>query len=331
MTIRIEIKIGEGYSLNPIVMQHVMLRPKHIFEYAALRLVAVPLQILPYPAALAFGWIIARLTHNVARIRVAEAKRRIRLALGNEIPEAQARAIAWRSWRNIVFSAVEMIRVSRADRAWFNAYWDCRLVMEALSAHAASGRGGVIAVPHMGSWEMAGLACHRHGIPIFTLAATQKNPLVDAYINQLRRAPGIETVARGDGGMRAVIRKLRSGGMLAILPDVRMRTPDLSLPFLGGTANLGQGMALFARLADVPIFPCVVTRHGWMRHRITLDPPIHPDKTLDKAEDIRRMTRLVVNGIDKAIRREPEQWFWFNKRWVLDAVGEQVSSEEREP
>ena len=122
--------------------------------------------------------------------------------------------------------------------------------------------------------------------------------------------------------MRRVLQFLKDGRMLAILPDVRMRTPGLAIPFLGGTANIGPGMAAFARAAEVPIFPCIVTRQGWARHRVVIHDAIWPDPSLDKNEDVLRMTLQVMAIIETAIRREPGQWFWFNKRWILEPLSQ---------
>mgnify|MGYP006919536186 FL=1 len=32
------------------------------------------------------------------------------------------------------------------------------------------------------------------------------------------------------------------------------------------------------------------------------------------------MTQAVLANVEAAIRRAPEQWFWYNKRWVLTPV-----------
>lgn len=36
-----------------------------------------------------------------------------------------------------------------------------------------------------------------------------------------------------------------------------------------------------------------------------------------EAEEL-RLTREVIAHFDAAIRETPGQWFWYNKRWVLD-------------
>jgi len=32
------------------------------------------------------------------------------------------------------------------------------------------------------------------------------------------------------------------------------------------------------------------------------------------------MTAAVLSEIERAIRQDPGQWFWYNRRWVLDPV-----------
>ncbi len=299
-------------------------RLKHIIEYGALRGVAAIVVVLPYRAALAFGWAIARLAFGLLRSRVREAERRLALVFGDRFSPRERRRIAWISWRNIVFSAVEMMRLGRMPREWLHKVTNSATALEVAKARAATGKGAVISIPHTGSWELAGAACRREGLPVFSIVGTQRNPLVNDYMNAQRRAPGIERIERGAGTMRAVLRTLKKGGFLVILPDVRMRTQGLPVPFLGGTANLGDGMARFARQARVPIYPGHVLRRGWARHELHIGEPLWPDPSLPKGEDVARLTREVIRQVDALIRAEPEQWFWFNKRWVLDPVATQA-------
>jgi Kdo2-lipid IVA lauroyltransferase/acyltransferase len=54
-----------------------------------------------------------------------------------------------------------------------------------------------------------------------------------------------------------------------------------------------------------------------VRHRWASFPPISPDLSLDRDEDFRRMTQYVMDCFDQAVREHPEDFFWFNGRWVL--------------
>jgi Kdo2-lipid IVA lauroyltransferase/acyltransferase len=294
---------------------------RHVVEYGALRAIAGIINALPYRLALCFAWCLARLAFVTARKPVDEARRRIRSVFGDRYTPQEVNRIAWTSFRNLFFNSVEMFRSPRMTLQWVQSVCDSEKAMQEAKKALAPGRGGITAVPHMGNWELAGIVSHLNGLPIFSIAATQKNPLADRYLNHLRSALGAQVMARGSGTMKAVLQKLKNGGLLAILPDVRVRTPGVLIPFLGGTANLGTGMALFARHADVPILPGMARRIGWSRHVLHTFPPIYPDKSLDKDQDVARMTAHVMNLIEKAIREEPEQWFWYNRRWILDPIG----------
>lgn len=294
---------------------------RHRLEYACVRAVAGLIALLPYRGALAVGWLTAALIWLVSPGRVREAGRRIRSVFPDSLSEAEVSRIAWMSVRNFIFNGVEMVLNIRVTPSRVDGFYDDRSYLDDLLEQTKSGVGGLIAVAHMGSWELGAILCHHHGIPIFTLAAAQKNALTNDFINYLRRRPGIDTLARGGGSVRQILARLKAGQFLAILPDLRSPTPGVAVPFLGGMANIAVGMASLARHANVPIFPVLLTRTGWTRHRGRRGcPPIRPDPDLSKEEDIARMTREVMAVLDAAIRQDPGQWFWFNKRWILDPL-----------
>ncbi|MFO7534555.1 MAG: lysophospholipid acyltransferase family protein [Kiritimatiellia bacterium] len=295
-----------------------MIRLQHRLEYGALIAVKKLVNLLPYRAALALGWLLALAGFHLVRFRRAEAIRRIRSVFGDTMTARRAEAVAWEAFRNFLFTAVESMRGERIDAAWVNTHVRGHALFEFMKAH--TGTGAIMALPHMGSWELAGAAAHALGIPFFTIGAKQKNPLFNDYLNRQRAGSGIDILVRGDVSLKGVIRRLKEGKCFAILPDVRNPTPALSVPFLGSTANVAAGMALFARQAGVPIVAVILTRQGWTRHTFTLLEPIRPDPALDRDEDLLRMTRTIFAQFDAAIRENPGQWFWYNKRWILDPV-----------
>lgn len=295
-------------------------RVKHIAEYVAARAVAGLVQYLPYRVALGLGWGIAWFVFYVWRYRVSAAKARIREVFGTRYSDCEVNRIAWRSWRNFCFTVVEMIRIPVSAPAQILAVVDVGDSDRKILAHLQSGLGAIIAAAHMGSWEMATLTSLACGIHLFSVAASQKNRLVDEYINRMRAGTGFETLPRSASVLKGIVRQIREGKVLAILPDVRSRTPGVAINFLGKTANIAGGLGLIAKMTGVPVFPCVITRQGWTRHRYRIMDPVWPEDGLEKKEDWQRITQEVFDVFDRAIREHPEQWFWFNKRWVLDPL-----------
>ncbi len=287
-----------------------------------MRTIAFFSRLFPYRVSLVGAWLLACVLYLAFYGRVREAHRRIESVFGNDLSPEQVKRTAWLSFRNTLFSAVEMLRFPVTRKRWVQEVFDCEDAMRTFLEHEKTGKGAVIAVPHTGSWELAGVASHLWGVPIFNFSGQQRNPLVNEYMNYLRASPGIDFVPRGSSVYRQAIRLLKSGRFCAIMPDVRMRSGGVEVDFLRGKANIGTGAAFFARMADVPIFPCVVTREGWSGHKIAIHPAISPDKSLDKTEDVSRMTRQLLKIMDEAVQKAPEQWFWYNRRWILDPINE---------
>ena len=293
-------------------------RPKHLAEYALVKGIGAVVAPMPYRASLAFAWFTAKISFPLIRKRVTKAEKRIMSVFGTSLSNSEIKMIAWESWRNTMFSGVEMLKCRHFSRGKLDSIYDYSETIETLKRHRDTHKGAVIALSHMGSWEMSAHAFRLNGIPVFAVGAEQKNPLVNAYIEQLRNIHTEETVTRGSGSTRRILKLLKEGGFLLILPDVRVKSNGVAVPFLGGTANIGKGMASLAGHADVPVFPVVLSRTNWHSHKMTVHPPLQADKKLDKQEDVKRITCTVLKIIDDAIRKDPAQWFWYNSRWILD-------------
>jgi len=294
-------------------------RPKHIAEYIALRAVAGLIRILPYRIALSLGWLIGSFFFHVLRFRRAKAEQRLIEVFGDRFSAKERKRIAWVSLRNICFNAIEAARFSKLTPADIERS-PFQPDLEKMQAYHREHGAFIFATCHMGNWDFAGVACRMAGLPVFSIARRQKNPLTDELLNQMRSTSGMEVVLNDSRALKNIIRKLKAGEVFALLPDVRARTEALKIDFLGDKANLGAGAALFARQANCPIFPAVLRRIGWTKMESKLFAPIVPNPAVDKAEDRQRMLQELMTLMDREIRAAPEQYFWFNKRWVLDPI-----------
>lgn len=293
-------------------------QPKHLAEYALLLIVAGLIRILPLRAALAVGWLVAAATHFLARINVDRTCTRLRDVLGPELDEKQLRHIAWISWRNLCFNAIDGFRFSKltAEKIRRQPLADLEPALKKVQSECDG--GFILATPHMGNWEIAGIAGDLIGLSLFTIARKQKNPLVDAYINKMRRSFDLEVLYRDAKGWKGVIDRLKQGKVLAVLPDIGVRARGVTVDYLNGKATIAPGTAHFALLANCPVYPIVARRVGWCRHDAVLLDPIVPDPAADKKDEQHRIMQEVMSALSKEILKTPEQYFWYNKRWVLD-------------
>ncbi len=294
-------------------------KPQHLIEYILLVIVAGLIRALPLRVALGLGWLVAAGSHFIGRVKVERTHERIRQVLGKETPKKEVRRIAWISWRNIFFNAIDALRFSKLTPKKIKKQPIASLEPKLTQILNELDTGFVIATPHMGNWEIAGVAADLAGIPIFAIARKQKNPLIDGYINKMRQSFDLEILFTGAHVGKGVVDRLKRGKVLAILPDIGSRNSTaLTVGFLNGQATIAPGAAQFAQLAHCPIYPICMRRIGWTKHTAVMLDPITPNPTLGKDEDQQRIMTQLMATISKEILKTPEQYFWYNKRWVLN-------------
>ena len=288
-------------------------------EYGALRSACALVNAVPYSVACAAARGLGWLAFRVCGFKRARTLARIRAVF----PEKDARAvtaIAVRSLQNVLLTGVEMMRAPRLDRDWMDRHVvDGALYKARLQALVDEGRGVVIMVPHSGNWYMAAWSMAKYGLPLFAIAARQRNPKLDAWMR--RQYGDIEVLDRDCRETLVRIKeKLESGRAFAILPDLRVRKKDVAADFLGGTANVSHAGAMFAVRCGAPIVVAQMYRARG-RHVFNHIATLRPDPAAtDKKAEASRLTREAMRLLDGAVRARPGDWYWFNKRWILEPV-----------
>ena len=288
-------------------------------EYFTLRFACALVNAIPYPLAMSLARGLGWTGFHVLRFKRRRTLERIRKVLP-DIPAREAKRIATRSLQNIFQTGVEMMRAPRLDRDWMNRHvLDGQLYKDKLQSYVDEGKGVVIMVPHSGNWYMAAWSMAKYGLPLFAIAARQRNPKLNAWMN--RQYGDIEVLDRDCRGTLSQIRdKLASGRAFAILPDLRVRDRDVEADFFGGKANVSRSGAAFAVKCGCPIVvACMTRRNG--KHVFSHIATLRPDPDApDKKEEARRLTRETLKLLSDEILKSPGDWYWYNKRWILEPV-----------
>jgi len=202
--------------------------------------------------------------------------------------------------------------VSFADRAG----WEYAL------ARAAE-RGAVIVTGHFGNWEMLAYVHALLGHPITLVHRPMRNPLVGEIIDSIRTLPGTQAIKKKEAA-RAALRVLRQKGIVVIPSDQNQtHSYGVFVDFFGKPACTTAGAARLAALTGAIVAPVFLVREGETeRHRVELLPDIEMVDTGDRAADAITNTQRCSDAIEAMIRRYPEQWIWFHKRWKTRPNGE---------
>lgn len=193
-------------------------------------------------------------------------------------------------------------------------------------AALARGRGLIVAAPHYGNWELLNqwLAART---PLAILYAPPDSKVVEAFLNRVRSAHGaadrVRQVRAADGpqAVRQLLRQLKEGGVVGILPDQQPKQgegefapffglPALTmslLPRLAAKTGATVVMAYCERISggdhdrEIPTFA--------LRVEAAPDAIAHPDPAVGTA---------ALNAAVEAIaRRDPTQYQWTYKRYSL--------------
>ncbi|MDR2772005.1 MAG: lysophospholipid acyltransferase family protein [Elusimicrobiota bacterium] len=176
------------------------------------------------------------------------------------------------------------------------------------------GKGAVILSAHYGNWELTALSLAKR-YPLSVIVAKQSNHYVDAVMNDIRTRRGFNIISRdGRSAPRQVMKALRQNHFIAILADQDESKNGVFVPFFGKLCSMPRGGSVFALRAGCPLFTAfgVQKEDGSMEVELKEIPLPH---TGNIDEDIRIINTAYSAQLEEAVRKHPEQWLWFHKKW----------------
>ena len=289
------------------------------FEYFAIRFFCGLVNAIPYPVALALARGLGRLMFSVFRFKRGRTLARIR-GVFPEKSECEVRKIALESLQGFLQMGIEMLLAPTFDIAWMDRYVkDGRHYKDVLQALVDEGHGVIIMVPHCGNYFMPGWSMAKYGLPLFAIGSRQRNPRINAWL--YRQYGDLEVLDRDrKDTLVKIYEKIKEGRAFAIMPDLRVRKRDVEVDFLRGKANVSRAGAMFAVRCGCPIVVAMMRREGG-RHVFDYLATLRPDPhAVDRKAEAARLTREAFARMDADIQRYPGEWFWYNKRWILEPV-----------
>jgi phosphatidylinositol dimannoside acyltransferase len=186
---------------------------------------------------------------------------------------------------------------------------------EALDA----GRPVVIALPHCGNWDAAGVwlveMLRGRGLPpSFTTVAQRLRPesLYRRFVTY-RESLGFEVVAAEDGSSayRALMRRLRAGGVVCLLADRDVTGTGVEVTFLGGPARMPTGPARLAAMTGALLLPACprFTARGWA---IDFAEPV----PVPGRADVAKATQGMADALGTLVAHDPSDWHVLQPIWL---------------
>ncbi|MBN8488952.1 MAG: DUF4136 domain-containing protein [Burkholderiales bacterium] len=189
-----------------------------------------------------------------------------------------------------------------------------------IDAAIAAGRGLVLLTPHLGSFEVSARAVvERWGaqLPLTVLYRPARQAFLRELEETARHRPGLATAPANLSGVRQMLRALKKGEMVGLLPDqVPPEGQGVWAPFFGQPAYT---MTLAARLvqqtgAAVLVLCCerLPGGAGFEVHLLDLEADLPVGS--DEAAQVQAAT-VVNRTMEMVIRRWPHQYLWGYHRY----------------
>ena len=181
-----------------------------------------------------------------------------------------------------------------------------------LAGQLDSGRGLVLLTPHLGSFEVAAQAYAERFGSRWPMTALYR-PAENAFVRQLevsaRARPGLMTAPANVAGVRQLLRALKSGQTVGMLPDqVPAKGMGVWAPFFGKPAYTMTLAARLARQSGAALAVLWCERlSGGRGYVVHAQPLAHPPA--DDADDVAAAT-AINQSMEAVIRQCPQQYLW---------------------
>jgi len=210
----------------------------------------------------------------------------------------------------------------------------CEWVMpEQLDSTVAAGRPLVMLTPHMGSFEVAARAfVDRYGDvkPLTVLYRPARQRALRDFQEGARARPGLATAPASLSGVRQMLRALRRGECVGLLPDqVPPEGQGVWAPFFRLPAYT---MTLAARLVQQAGADCLVLRcerlpwgRGFRLHTHAL---VRPLPTGSDLEAQTQAATIINETMEQVILQDPGQYLWGYHRYKQPRPADTPATDE---
>ncbi len=244
------------------------------------------------------------------------ARTNLDIAFGNDKTPKEKDAIIKASFSQTVLSALQCIWVSvdtknRVSRLMVSEPEG----LEHLEACIQSGKGFFALMAHYGNWEILGIYHGYHGTTEhYSIARKLDNPYLEKFFMELRTISGNQILHKDESPLK-IVRALKKGGSVAVMMDQNGGIGGLFVDFFGKKAATPRAMASLSYGTGARILPVICEPVAGGKYKIVYQPSLKLEKTDDKEADIFQWTQQCEKTLEDIIRRHPEPWMWFHRRW----------------
>lgn len=276
------------------------------------------LSLLPLSVAHKIGWFIGTIAYALPN----SLKRPLKINVGLCFPDQSEQA------RDTLCKAsfIEMCKGLTEGGALFT--WDSDRILnlvkqisgeQYLKQAFEKGNGVILALPHLGCWEMMSVYCPKH-YPFTALYRPLRMSGLDPFIKGARERFGSTLVPTNASGIRSLYKALNNNEMVAILPDQDPgKEGSVFAPFFNVPAST---MTLVPRLLQKTNATLIYGYAERLPQGEGFHIHFYPENQTLNSMDPEKKAAAINQGVEHCVRQLPEQYLWAYKRFKTRPPGE---------
>ena len=182
-----------------------------------------------------------------------------------------------------------------------------------------AGTGMILALPHMGNWEVAAPVAVTRDISIVAVAERLANKRITDWFTEMRAEFGIEIVLATGGTevMRRLESAIHANKAVALLSDRDLKGRGVEVEFFGEKTTLPPGPGTLSVRTGAPLFP-VATYFADDGYRAVVRPALVIPEEGGRSDKVKTLTQALAAEMEKLISEAPTQWHLVQPNWPSD-------------
>jgi KDO2-lipid IV(A) lauroyltransferase len=229
----------------------------------------------------------------------------LKLAFGDELDEKRKEKIVKEVYKNFVNNLFEFLEVGKMSKDELKEKIEFKnktLIDKYLK------NGPVIFVSaHFGNWELALLSIGAFITPISAVARKIDNELLDKKIKENREKFGVKIFEK-KGAIKHLIKELKNNRSVALLIDQNTKKEEgIDTTFFGKKVLQTPSACILSKKFKIPIIIGFIEKKGnkWVVNF----------KEAIECDDVQKCVDKQSKIIEEEVRKYPELWYWFHRRF----------------
>lgn len=252
------------------------------------------------------GKSVLRLESNLRRVRP-------------DLDEAEIRALSREGMRSYLRYWCESFRMPGWSKERIRASFTPEHI-ERLDDTLAAGRGVVLALPHMGNWDLAGAWVVVRGYPFSTVAERVKPEKLWERFMAYREGLGMEVLPLTGGAhtMATLAKRLRAGKLVCLVGDRDLSASGIEVDFLGEKTRMPAGPAALAAQTGAALLPVTLWYDETKVMRGCVHEEIQVPEEGTRREKAAAMTQAMADVWAAGVREHAKDWHMLQRFWLAD-------------